>query len=190
MPGMPGLGSNPIPAAASFVTSVMNADWTGATPTPTTLSTQATRSTRFPGRPWSVSTFGSRPRRRSRGHRSLRTCRCDRARAFPETGMKLEFHKIWPACAVDEQSALAQKALVSARAAIDDARLGFDDAANDASFLSEAGVPTLVWGPGSARARTRGERARRRRPDHRRGEHVRALRRGDCRLQPGSPKKI
>ena len=38
-------------------------------------------------------------------------------------------------------------ALRSARAAEPTAEFGFDDASNDASFL-EAGVPTLVWGPG------------------------------------------
>jgi len=69
----------------------------------------------------------------------------DRHRDFSVT---IEVTKRWPACLLEADSALALSAQESAEAFSADAHFGFDEACNDASFLSEAGVPTLIWGPG------------------------------------------
>lgn len=60
--------------------------------------------------------------------------------------------KSWPPCLLDERSPLAAAARRTARRHGYDDRFGFDDACNDASFLAEAGVPTLIWGPGAPEA--------------------------------------
>jgi succinyl-diaminopimelate desuccinylase len=62
---------------------------------------------------------------------------------------ELEVLKIWPPCSVEADDPYAMAALEAARSVRSDAAFGFDDAANDASFLSAAGTPTLVWGPGA-----------------------------------------
>lgn len=60
----------------------------------------------------------------------------------------VEVTKRWPACLLDADSPLAISAQASALAVSADPQFGFDEACNDASFLSEAGVPTIIWGPG------------------------------------------
>lgn len=65
-------------------------------------------------------------------------------------GFEVRFRvtKSWPPCLLAEDTALARTARdVTLRWGFG-AQWGFDDASNDASFLSEAGVPTLIWGPG------------------------------------------
>jgi succinyl-diaminopimelate desuccinylase len=61
----------------------------------------------------------------------------------------LEVCKIWPPCAMEAADPYALAALEAARSVRPSADFGFDDAANEASFLSAAGTPTLVWGPGA-----------------------------------------
>lgn len=52
--------------------------------------------------------------------------------------------KQWPPCLLAADSPLA----VAAAGAAASTEFGFDEACNDASFLSQAGVPTIIWGPG------------------------------------------
>lgn len=59
-----------------------------------------------------------------------------------------EVTKRWPPCLVAADSPLAVAAQSAAGAVAADPEFGFDEACNDASFLSEAGVPTIIWGPG------------------------------------------
>jgi acetylornithine deacetylase/succinyl-diaminopimelate desuccinylase-like protein len=59
-----------------------------------------------------------------------------------------EVTKSWPPCLVDEDSPLARAASAATESVGGDATFGFDEACNDASFLSAAGVPTVIWGPG------------------------------------------
>ena len=56
--------------------------------------------------------------------------------------------KQWPPCLLAADSPLALVAAEAAAAVSASAEFGFDEACNDASFLSEAGVPTIIWGPG------------------------------------------
>jgi acetylornithine deacetylase/succinyl-diaminopimelate desuccinylase-like protein len=146
--GMPQLGRNPVPVAASFVTRLMRAEWTGATPTPTTIHAGNENNT-IPGE----ALVGIDLRLSPGDDAQEAVADLERLVAVvreghPENGLELEVKKVWPACAVDAGSELAQMALQAARATNATAEFGFDDASNDASFLSEAGVPTLVWGPG------------------------------------------
>lgn len=69
-------------------------------------------------------------------------------RRHTEFEFALDFFKEWPPCLLDADSKLAAAAMDVVRARGRDAEFGFDDACNDASFISEAGVPTLIWGPG------------------------------------------
>lgn len=62
--------------------------------------------------------------------------------------ISLSVDKVWPPCELASDSALAQTALGCARRVRPSAEFGFDQAANDSSFLADAGVPTLLWGPG------------------------------------------
>ena len=63
-----------------------------------------------------------------------------------EVGIKIL--KTWPPCLLDEGSQLATVARdISRDLGVEDS-FSFDDACNDASFLTLAGVPTLIWGPG------------------------------------------
>ncbi len=73
-----------------------------------------------------------------------------RRAADPHPGYRVtaEVTKRWPPCLVDADSPLALAARSAAQAVSADAEFGFDEACNDASFLSEAGVPTIIWGPG------------------------------------------
>jgi acetylornithine deacetylase/succinyl-diaminopimelate desuccinylase-like protein len=56
--------------------------------------------------------------------------------------------KQWPPCLLAADSPLALAAQEAAAAVTATSEFGFDEACNDASFLSEAGVPTIIWGPG------------------------------------------
>ena len=56
--------------------------------------------------------------------------------------------KQWPPCLLAVDSPLALVAAEAAAAVSASPEFGFDEACNDASFLSEAGVPTIIWGPG------------------------------------------
>jgi acetylornithine deacetylase/succinyl-diaminopimelate desuccinylase-like protein len=146
--GMPQLGSNPVPVAASIVTGLIETEWSGATPTPTTVHAGNETNT-IPGE----AVVGIDLRLSPGDDPQAAVAALERLVAVvrerhPENGLELEVKKVWPACLVDEGSKLAQMALQSARATNPTAEFGFDDASNDASFLSEAGVPTLVWGPG------------------------------------------
>lgn len=70
------------------------------------------------------------------------------AARHPRCRLDLQVQKIWPPCRLDANSALAQVALDCARELRPNAHLGFDEAANDSSFLAAAGIPTVLWGPG------------------------------------------
>lgn len=59
-----------------------------------------------------------------------------------------EVTKNWPPCLVEADSPLAIAAQAAAKAVAAGSDFGFDEACNDASFLSAAGVPTIIWGPG------------------------------------------
>jgi acetylornithine deacetylase/succinyl-diaminopimelate desuccinylase-like protein len=63
-------------------------------------------------------------------------------------GISAEVTKTWPPCLVAEDSPLALAAQSAAQMFSGDATFGFDEACNDASFLSDGGVPTVIWGPG------------------------------------------
>jgi acetylornithine deacetylase/succinyl-diaminopimelate desuccinylase-like protein len=66
----------------------------------------------------------------------------------PTFGITSEVIKRWPPCLLEEDSDLASTVQQSAQTVIGHASFGFDQACNDASFLSEAGVPTIIWGRG------------------------------------------
>jgi acetylornithine deacetylase/succinyl-diaminopimelate desuccinylase-like protein len=146
--GMPELGSNPVPVAASFVTRLIETEWPGAAPTPTTIHAGNENNT-IPGEAVVGIDLRLSPGDDARAAVAALERLVESVRGgHPEHGLELEVKKVWPACAVDAESELAQMALQAARATNPAAEFGFDDASNDASFLSEAGVPTLVWGPG------------------------------------------
>ncbi|CAN5605761.1 M20 family metallopeptidase [soil metagenome] len=63
-------------------------------------------------------------------------------------GISAEVTKTWPPCLVAEESPLARAAQRATQMISGDPTFGFDEACNDASFLSEGGVPTVIWGPG------------------------------------------
>jgi acetylornithine deacetylase/succinyl-diaminopimelate desuccinylase-like protein len=62
--------------------------------------------------------------------------------------VRTDVTKRWPPCLVEASSPLAVAAQGAAAAVSANSEFGFDEACNDASFLSEAGVPTIIWGPG------------------------------------------
>ncbi len=70
------------------------------------------------------------------------------ARRHPSHTISIDFFKEWPPCLLDEHSDLARVAAEVAQQSGFDADFGFDDPCDDASFISAAGVPTLLWGPG------------------------------------------
>jgi acetylornithine deacetylase/succinyl-diaminopimelate desuccinylase-like protein len=70
------------------------------------------------------------------------------AQQHSDFAVTTEVTKNWPACLLEEGSPLAMSARESARAVSAGTKFGFDEACNDASFLSAAGVPTIIWGPG------------------------------------------
>jgi len=70
------------------------------------------------------------------------------AARHPQFGITSEVIKRWPPCLLEESSYLAQAAYRAAENLAGRTCFGFDQACNDASFLSEAGVPTIIWGPG------------------------------------------
>jgi acetylornithine deacetylase/succinyl-diaminopimelate desuccinylase-like protein len=147
--GMARHGSNPIPVAAEFIEKLADAEWSGEAPTPTTIHAGAEINT-VPGE--AVVGLDLRLNPGDDAQRSIAELQVQveaLRHRFPTHDMRLELDKVWPACVVDERSVLARAALCAARAVVPGARFGFDEAANDASFLSEAGVPTLVWGPGA-----------------------------------------
>jgi acetylornithine deacetylase/succinyl-diaminopimelate desuccinylase-like protein len=63
-------------------------------------------------------------------------------------GISAVVTKSWPPCLVEEDSPLARVAQEATETVSGDATFGFDEACNDASFLSASGVPTVIWGPG------------------------------------------
>ncbi|BBZ25914.1 acetylornithine deacetylase [Mycolicibacterium madagascariense] len=70
------------------------------------------------------------------------------ARSYDEFSVAVSKTKQWPPCLLPADSPLALAAQAAAAADTADPEFGFDEACNDASFLSAAGVPTIVWGPG------------------------------------------
>jgi acetylornithine deacetylase/succinyl-diaminopimelate desuccinylase-like protein len=78
----------------------------------------------------------------------LRKAVSEAATAAAGFNVRFEVLKSWPVCLLDEDTVLARTAQAVTRRWGHEAGFGFDDACNDASFLSQAGVPTLVWGPG------------------------------------------
>jgi acetylornithine deacetylase/succinyl-diaminopimelate desuccinylase-like protein len=146
--GMPRLGRNPVPVASAFVTELVEREWSGASPTPTTIHAGDENNT-IPGEAVvGIDLRLSPGDDAGAAVTSLESLVTAVHGRYPEHDLELEVKKVWPACAVDERAELAQMALQAARATNPSAEFGFDDASNDASFLSEAGVPTLVWGPG------------------------------------------
>jgi acetylornithine deacetylase/succinyl-diaminopimelate desuccinylase-like protein len=146
--GMPKLGSNPVPVAAAFVTRLLEAEWSGAAPTPTTVHAGHENNTIPAEAVVGIDLRLSPGDDARRAVEHLESVVAEVRDEHRDNGLELELKKVWPACAVEAGSELAQMALRSARATNAAAEFGFDDASNDASFLSEAGVPTLVWGPG------------------------------------------
>ncbi len=164
--GIPGAGLNPVPVAAELVTHLQNRDRrTAGSPTGSA--------------PFTVTTFhaGTVPNsiadkatftvdRRLQPHDSTSDILSDLTNAIervaarhPRFGITAEVIKRWPPCLLDEDSDLARAAHQATQSVTGHASFGFDQACNDASFLSEAGVPTLIWGPGDpALAHTSEER--------------------------------
>ncbi len=70
------------------------------------------------------------------------------AEEHSDFAISAEVTKVWPPCLIDEDGPLARAAHEAALLVIGDGVFGFDEACNDASFLSESGVPTVIWGPG------------------------------------------
>ncbi|MCV7230800.1 M20 family metallopeptidase [Mycolicibacterium komossense] len=70
------------------------------------------------------------------------------AERHSDFGISTEVTKTWPPCLVDETSPLAQAARSATEMISGATTFGFDEACNDASFLSAGGVPTVIWGPG------------------------------------------
>lgn len=164
--GIPGAGLNPVPVAAELVTDLQDRDRLAAG-SPTGSA------------PLTVTTFhaGTVPNsiaekailtidRRLHPHDSATAVLGDLTDAIeqvaarhPRFGITAEVIKRWPPCLLDEDSDLAQAAHHAAQSITGQATFGFDQACNDASFLSEAGVPTIIWGPGDpALAHTSEER--------------------------------
>jgi acetylornithine deacetylase/succinyl-diaminopimelate desuccinylase-like protein len=67
----------------------------------------------------------------------------------PPFSGEVEVIKSWPPCVISADEEIARRALESLNAAGRQPRVGMDSAANDASWLSQAGVPTILLGPGT-----------------------------------------
>jgi succinyl-diaminopimelate desuccinylase len=152
--GMPYAGRNPLPVAARILGALpapsgRAGPYGGAAPslTPTTLHA-GTVVNAIPGN--AVLTMdrrllpGDDP---AEVAEQLRVAVQDVAGA---DGFEVRFRvtKSWPPCLLAEDTRLARTAREITQRRGHDPSFGFDDACNDASFLSEAGVPTLIWGPG------------------------------------------
>lgn len=151
--GMPHAGLNPVPVLAAYISSLEEvdpaADGQGAaTLTPTTVHAgdviNAVPSEAVVGLDRRLPPGADA----AAAEDSLREHLAAFAHHHPELAFELEVEKAWPACELKADSVLARAALEIAGAVRPEAAFGFDDAANDASFLAAVGVPTLIWGPG------------------------------------------
>jgi acetylornithine deacetylase/succinyl-diaminopimelate desuccinylase-like protein len=153
--GMPRAGRNPIPAVAHLIEALptppaLEAPYgaTGPSLTPTTLHAGAALNS-IPGN--AVLTID---RRLVPGEdvdevsAQLEKAVLGAIGAGSGLDVRFEAVKSWPPCLLEEDSELAQVAQAVTRRHGYDSTFGFDDACNDASFLSEAGLPTIIWGPG------------------------------------------
>jgi acetylornithine deacetylase/succinyl-diaminopimelate desuccinylase-like protein len=147
--GMPQLGANPLAAAGTLITSLRSFAWSGNAATPTTLQTSSAINVIPAEAVMGLDLRLEAGEHADRALGELQQVVRTMAEAHPDVGVDVEVEKVWPPCLVERESGLAQTALRAARTVTRDAAFGFDQAANDASFLSQAGVPTLVWGPGA-----------------------------------------
>jgi acetylornithine deacetylase/succinyl-diaminopimelate desuccinylase-like protein len=159
--GMPELGVNPLAAAGTLITSLRSFAWSGNAPTPTSMHAGSAINVIPAEAEVGIDLRLEPGEDAERALGELRQVVRTTAQAHQDVRLDLQVEKLWPACLLERESRVAQTALRAAHAIGADARFGFDQAANDASFLSQAGIPTLIWGPGDPGiAHARDERVR------------------------------
>jgi len=163
--GIVGAGLNPVPVAAELVTDLGaegERGGTGAGSNPVTVTTFHAGTVPNSIAETAVFTIDRRLQPGDPVDAIIDDLRAAVGRAadrHPSFEFGFDVVKRWPPCLLDEDSDLAQAAFHAAESVTGHASFGFDEACNDASFLSEAGVPTLIWGPGDpALAHTSDER--------------------------------
>ncbi|MGB3483323.1 MAG: M20/M25/M40 family metallo-hydrolase [Mycobacterium sp.] len=153
--GIPSAGLNPVPVAAEIVGYLSDPD--RKTPSRDTDSSPLTVTTFQAGTvvnsiaDKAVFTIDRRlvPGESAAGAlKSITEDIAEIAAKHPRFPVSTEVIKSWPPCLIGEGSALARAAHEVSESVLGAASFGFDQACNDASFLSEAGVPTIIWGPG------------------------------------------
>ncbi len=72
----------------------------------------------------------------------------DVARRYPRCHFTIQTHVKWPPCLLDSSNPYAVRLLEMIRQDRPDASFGFDDPADDASWLMAKGIPTVLCGPG------------------------------------------